>query len=384
MNVRTSSAVLTLLVASAASTASAQSPWHADLKPTLDISSSAASGSVLFARVTGATRLGDGTIVVADGDDNALHYFSAEGKPLRTAGRTGTGPGEFRHLTWLGRCGSDSLHVWDMVLGRMAVYAANGAFVRQYTIPADTVRALKPQMTLACSSHGTLAWQGQIGFPKTRTAPKDPTHPTREERVISTTAPVAIGNSIGTVSRQLGERSSGAMYLMGGGGFPLPLGVATYVAVAGDRVFAGTADSTGTISAYMPDGAMSIISLHLRPRPTTADIRLRAAVATASIAPQQLRTLAEDSLKVSPMPANLPPYSGLFGDADGILWVQLTVPGEPATRLRAIGTRNETVGEITLPPNVVIQEIGHDYILGAFDDADDVPHLAIFRLHRTK
>ena len=82
------------------------------------------------------------------------------------------------------------------------------------------------------------------------------------------------------------------------------------------------------------------------------------------------------------MPATLPPYSGLFGDTDGVLWVQLTVLGDANTRLRAIGTKNETLGEVTLPANVVIHEVGRDYILGAYDDADDIPHLVMFRLYR--
>ena len=43
---------------------------------------------------------------------------------------------------------------------------------------------------------------------------------------------------------------------------------------------------------------------------------------------------------------------------------------------------HSTLGEITLPANVVVHEIGRDYVLASFDDADDIPHLALFRLHR--
>jgi hypothetical protein len=95
-----------------------------------------------------------------------------------------------------------------------------------------------------------------------------------------------------------------------------------------------------------------------------------------------MRQMAEESLKVAPMPTTLPPYSALFGDADGVLWVQLTVPGDPNTRLRAIGANNQTLGEITLRANAAVQEVGRDYVLAAYDDADDVPHIAVYRLHR--
>lgn len=370
------------IFAAGSNSASAQAAWRVDAAPTLDLSSSTKSGTVLFARVTSATRLQDGTIVVADRDDNALHYFDAAGKPLRTAGRAGSGPGEFRNLAWMGRCSGDSVHVWDFSLHRMAVFAPNGAFDRQYALPSDTAVKSAPTMTLACSPAGVIAFQGQPVFPKVRTPPKDPAKPTREERAIRTAAQVSMANTGGKVGRQFGELPSGSMYVMGGGWFPLPLASTTYVAVAGHRIFIGVADSNSTVVAVTQDGAPHVIKLTLPARPTTAQHRDRAAVAMASLAPAQLRKMAEDSLKLSPMPAMLPPYSGLFGDTDGVLWVQVTVPGDANTRLRAIGPNDQTLGEVTLPANVVIHEVGRDYILGAYDDADDVPHLVMFRLHR--
>ena len=362
--------------------ASAQSDWRIDTKPALDISSSAAGGKVLFSRISGATRLSDGTIVIADADDKVLHFLDATGKPVRSAGREGSGPGEFRNVTWFGRCSGDSLHVWDMLQRRMAVFAPNGAFARQYLVPSDSASGATPFMTLACSSRGVIAFQSQPNMQKARIAAKNPAMPTREERAIRTTAVVSVTNTSGKVTNRLGELPSSTMYLMGGGGFPLPLAATTYLAVAGDRVFVGSADSTSSVSAYSPDGTMTVLKLNLAARQSTPAQRLRAAAAMASLAPKQMRAMAEDSLKVSPMPATLPPYSGLFGDTDGVLWVQLTVPGDPNTRLRAIGVDGRTLGEILLPPNVIVLEIGRDYVLAAYDDADDLPHLAMYRLHR--
>jgi hypothetical protein len=375
-------AALFALIAAAPSAVMAQSAWRVDATPVLDVSSSSKTGTIVFARVSGATRLRDGTIVIADADDKALHFFDATGKPLRTVGRVGSGPGEFRHVTWLGRCSGDSLHVWDMLQRRMAVFAPNGAFARQYVVPSDSTSGAAPFMTLACSSRGVIVFQSQPEMPKTLAAPKNPAMRTREERAFKTTAAVSVANTVGKVTSRLGEHPSGTMYLIGGGGFPLPLAATTYLAVSGDRVFVGTADSASTVAEYAPDGVMTLLKLGIAARHTTSAQRARAATGMASMAPQQVRTMAEDSLKVAPMPATLPPYSALFGDADGVLWVQLTVPGDPDTRLRAVGTKGETLGEVSLPANVVIHEVGRDYVLGAYDAADDVPHFALFRLHR--
>jgi hypothetical protein len=379
---RATGAILTLLVTLPTMRAVAQAPWRVEAAPVLDISSAAKSGTITFSRVSTATRLRDGTLVIGDAEDNTLHFFSATGRPLKDVGRAGAGPGEFRQLTWVGRCSGDSLHVWDMLQRRMAVFAPNGAYVRQYSVPSDSASRSTPFMTLACSPRGVVAYQAQPRMPKTRPVVRDPAHPTREERVIATTADVAVATTTGAVVRQLGERSSGAVYIIGGGGFPLPLAATTYVAVAGDRIFVGTADSTSTVVAYAPDGTPTTLKLDIPARPTTLAQRSRAATAMASMAPAQLRTLAEDSLKVAPMPATLPPYSGLFGDTDGVLWIQLTVPGDPVTRLRAVDANGRTLAEVSLPPDVTVYELGHDYVLGAYDDKDDVPHFAVFRLHR--
>jgi hypothetical protein len=363
----------------------AQSAWRADLVPVLDLSSDSKAGTVLFAKVSGATRLSNGTIVIADGSDNALHYFDATGKPLRTAGRTGSGPGEFRTIIWMGQCGPDSLHVWDLNQGRMSVFSANGTFVRDYTPHADTSRSSTPVMTISCSTRGVLAFQAQP-VNKSPISAKDPEHPTRQERVMKVTAPVAVATSDGKVTRLLGDRPGGAWYQILGGHFPLPLGATTYVAVANNVTYVGTSDSMASIGVFATGGSNGTIRLGGAPRRVTQAHRDHAVAALVGLipgqAPARLRKQAADSLNVSPMPATLPPFTGLWGDADGVLWVQTSVAGDPDTRLRAFGTNQKIVGEITLPANVTVYEIGRDYILGAFADADDVPHLGMFRLHR--
>ena len=56
--------------------------------------------------------------------------------------------------------------------------------------------------------------------------------------------------------------------------------------------------------------------------------------------------------------------------------------GDPDSRLRAVDKAGKMLGEISLPANVAVREIGRDYVLGAYDDQDDLPHIVLFRLHR--
>lgn len=60
-------------------------------------------------RVTGATVLSDGRLVIANSGTSELRYYSPEGVHLVTSGREGDGPGEVRGLMELVALGGDSL-----------------------------------------------------------------------------------------------------------------------------------------------------------------------------------------------------------------------------------------------------------------------------------
>ncbi|TVP72611.1 MAG: hypothetical protein EA352_12545 [Gemmatimonadales bacterium] len=82
----------------------------------------------LFGGVSGALRLADGTVVVADRQALALRMFTPDGTHLRTVGRRGEGPGEFQAVTGIRRLPGDSIFVIDRGT-RWSVFDPDGAFV---------------------------------------------------------------------------------------------------------------------------------------------------------------------------------------------------------------------------------------------------------------
>ena len=87
-------------------TLSAQAMWTVDItKPILDVRGLAADGSVNFNVPGGATRLSNGSILLADREAYAVRLFDVSGKLVKTIGRRGQGPNEFRDLYWGGGCG---------------------------------------------------------------------------------------------------------------------------------------------------------------------------------------------------------------------------------------------------------------------------------------
>lgn len=90
-----------------------------------------------FYRIRGVVRLEDGSIVVGDGGSSQLRFFDPHGKHIRSAGRAGSGPGEFRELLWLSGTAADTLVAWDVGSRRIVVYDRHGNFARSYAVPAD-------------------------------------------------------------------------------------------------------------------------------------------------------------------------------------------------------------------------------------------------------
>jgi hypothetical protein len=80
-----------------------------------------------FGSVVGALLLSDGSTVVADNIAKQLHFFSRDGSYLRSVGRTGSGPGEFRQIHSITRVQGDEVAVWDTWLRRSTIFRADGS-----------------------------------------------------------------------------------------------------------------------------------------------------------------------------------------------------------------------------------------------------------------
>src|SRR5262249_52751757 len=71
--------------------------------------------------------LGDGRIVVSA--RNELRWFDGDGRWIRTIGRDGSGPGEFRGIYFLAAQG-DSIATYDLGLRRFSVFDTAGRYAR--------------------------------------------------------------------------------------------------------------------------------------------------------------------------------------------------------------------------------------------------------------
>ena len=101
-----------------------------DAAPTLSIGVEEGSEEYVLGSVAGAVRLSDGRIVLANRGTRQLRYYDSTGRFIRSSGREGEGPGEFRQPFYLHLLPGDTVYAGDFRPFRFLVFAPDGEWVR--------------------------------------------------------------------------------------------------------------------------------------------------------------------------------------------------------------------------------------------------------------
>jgi hypothetical protein len=148
--VRDSAGVRVVLYAASARPAQR---WSLDPKPLLEIGGADARGVTEFTEIRGVVRLSDGRVAVANGATNEIRIFDSTGAFQGTAGRAGSGPGEFRRLLRLFRFGEYLAGVDGDT--RVQVFSAEGRLVRSLQ-PVRLEGMRNPQRVGVLTDGGTV------------------------------------------------------------------------------------------------------------------------------------------------------------------------------------------------------------------------------------
>ena len=329
--------------------------------PLVDVEGTSVGGDFVLGYPSGAARLSTGTVVVADGIGSSVLFFDGSGRPSRAVGREGTGPGEFQRIVWLGQCGFDSVYAWDDMQRRMTVIDRDGNVVRQYRLPSDPGKAISPAI-IRCSRSGRFAVLAR---------PRDLRPPTPDGDSPHYSADLVIANRVGMVTSVIGEFPVGQSR---------PLGKVTVLAISDDQFYVGTNDSA-YIDVYAIDGT------YANSIPIGVTRRVPGRIHYEHVVDAQVQWLSDADQRQAmrevllniPMPELLPAYAGIFLDGEDRLWVQVSIPGDGETRLRGFSTDGSTIGELRIPIDLRIFEVGIDYVLGGFDGDLGEPHVVAYR-----
>lgn len=351
-------------------------PWTLNTVAVIDLGSQSADPHQEFSDFVSPVRLTDGRLVVANGGSNELRIFGPDGRWQKSVGRKGSGPGEFVQLGWLDAGTGDTLRTYDWSLQRFSVFSSDGAFQRAVSLRSTGERS-SPR-PVGVLGDGRLIVQRQTSVT-----------PNSKPGVGRDTVPLQVYDATGSLSDSLG-RFPGPEHLIKTGKSSvsvssLPFGKDLFVAVHESRLYVGTSDGP-EILVKRPDGVIErIVRWRTAPVPVTpADIDAYITAFAEGWPPgrEETRDRFVRMLREAPFPKWKPSYAGLLVGPDGSIWVRrYTDPDKSApTTFEVFDSTGRWLGEVGMPAGYAPTQIAPGFVVGTWNDAEDVPHVRVYRL----
>jgi hypothetical protein len=346
--------------------------WRVSPEPAVVIGSGETEKEQLF-RVVGALRLSDDRIVVANGGTNEIRFYEPGGVFVSASGGDGEGPGEFRRLVAVRRLRGDSLFAQDARLYRSSVFDGQGRFIR----------TVQPQASRGGSTMEIMFDDGMVlGSGIVRFDVGD-VEPGLFRMAFTFYRFDAAGNVVDT----LGAYPGFEVYMVPRQGgmpstYPHPMSRATYFQFLPDGYYVADND-TYEVQKYAPDGRLQQIVRRLtapvQVKPQHMETVLERALAAVTDDDQRRRT--EQLYRDMPVPETFPAYGGIALSVEGYLWVrEYDLPGAAANNWSVFDAEGRLGGTLRLPPRLQPLDIGPDYLLGLWQDADDVEYVQLYAL----
>ena len=340
--------------------------WSVDSHPTLAIGQVEGEPPYQLFRVAGAARLGDGRIAVLNSGTSELRIFDADGRHLRSTGRKGDGPGEFRAAGPLVHLPGDSIGVWDESRQRLTVFSAQGEYVRSARLDHPVTNA---ELIGAFADASLLMADFRFNIPKSgfEVSPAVFTRYSRDG---------ALTDSLGTFPwLEIGmiDPTDG---IIGGRTFA----PRTATTIHGDRFWVGTAQEP-SIEVRDQRGKLVRMIRWVEGERTVppGEAALQFEARHGNAPPERRRRL-----QAVPVMDRFPAHSVMIADADGNLWVQRyrRPSATGPTSWLVFGADGAIVARAGLPQRLRLFEIGRDFVLGMEPDADDVEQVVLYTLRR--
>ena len=366
---------LGILIVENRAPAETQALWTLDTSSVIDIGSQPADPNQEFSGFVIPVLLSDGRIVVANGGTSELRFFGPDGRWVKSVGRHGDGPGEFRDLGWLDAGAGDTLRTYDWVR-RLSVFSPEGDLVRPVSLHAGgEVWSPRP---LGMVADGRLVAQSQkaVTLDSKAGAGRD-------------TVPLFALDLVRGVADSLGRFPSHEHLIHTGKGSvsagSLPFGKDLHVLVHGSRVYVGTSDGPEVLVLGTDGRIERVVRWTAAPVPVTpADIEAYTEASIQEFGPgqEERRERHLSRLKQTPFPKWKPAYAGLLAGPDGSIWVRrYTEPDRSApTEFEVFDSTSRWLGGVRMPSGFDPTRITPGAVVGLWKDDNDVQHVRVYRL----
>ncbi|WP_419934296.1 hypothetical protein [Candidatus Palauibacter sp.] len=365
--------------------------WTVGEQPLLEIGKAIGDPDYQLYGVVGAVRLSTGDIVLGDGGSGELRRYDRDGTFVWRAAGEGEGPGEHRSLSFLGVLAGDSLVSYDNRLWRVQIFAADGELARTIRVeppwresrPRAAVGVSGRHLVMNFTDGGEMPEGGVVRWPGIRIGTLD----------LSDGTIHAVSDFPGQegVIRRSGESVAHIGYDFGKG---------PHFAVAPGTLAAVDTGAFDVRSISLREGSTArILRRDIAPIPVTsahvdAEIEeyIESNVTYGGVSRAQAEEMAR-SRREDPRAPTLPILRSIRLDALGNLWVEpffgAGIEVGPFEVFAADGT---WLGSVSVPAGLERGfipdfapglEIGDDYLLGVWSDAQGVKYVRLYSLDKS-
>ncbi|MFQ5703059.1 MAG: hypothetical protein ACE5HT_03465 [Gemmatimonadales bacterium] len=368
--------------------------WTIAAQPSVVIGGDESRNEYQLSNPVDATRLSDGQIVIADRGSASLRWYDRDGRYLRDVGRLGEGPGEFQHLRWIDRWGSDSVIAYDLSLRRVSVFGPGGELT--WSASAGELPLLQEFSPLQVLGDGLLLamkWGSQSAAATAGFRQRE-----RQLYVLD----LAAGSVAPAPLRWVGAfyyqefLPPRAPYL----DIPVPFAPVMEYGAGNGRMVAG---ETSSLDFQVYDaGGQPLWELsvdHAARKATSGEQSwARQALERRSSNPAIQRTVAralrEIDLAVDVplfgrrawerVPSPKPEFRSILVDSDGNIWILGYVANDQEQRpWMVLSDDGEWLGRVVLPAALEPFEIGHDFVLGLTERTDGDTAVVLYEMVRS-
>lgn len=353
--------------------------WAVDTIPDLQLGGAAAEEPQQFHIIGGTigrfvggygggiTGLSDGRIVVSNGSSGELRFFDADGRFLNRAGGLGDGPGEFRSPNLVPYVSSDSLLIQDFRHRRFTLYSSDGQGYRNF-LPngvAVTGRAV------GASLSGML----------TTMSPGPGMGPDRQ----------SVPTTFSWIDLESGREETVAefdklLYLLPPHyGLEVPFTAPASAAMDANGFFIPGGDAPEIREFDTSGRLIRIFRVNEAQRPVKPED-------VEAVIDFQVKRFRDVSASVTrgvfarmDVPDHWPAFQFVRVDRLGWIWAELFRPPHDTTQHWMIFEPSGVArGILELPVGLEVHDIGRDYVLGRWVDADRVEYVRRYRLDRSR
>ena len=324
----------------------------------------------IFGNVTGAVRLGDGSVVVADEQSYNIRRYDASGRHMWTSGRQGEGPGEYGGLRLLRGCPGATITVFDWNLKRITKLDQDGRVTDTRALNAD---GITPYGSPACTPDGDLVF--------TPWPDEDRTVAAGDHHRWGMTLSWARGDSV--VALRPGIPGTERTRYTNSDG-PRTWGRTMVFAVAPTGVWYGSADDY-ELEHLDWTGRVTRISRWAGPDLTVTRERLArfldAYLARYDTSEDRRRFEREGWPDIREgLPEQFPAYEALLTLPDGGVWITTYGWRSPDQELHLLDADGVWIRRLTMPAGSTVLDAGPDWVLLGQRGELDVPMVAVYQL----